>query len=83
MANNKDKKVTSEVQEYEQTSEVQETVKAGMITMDEYLKQVKVNPLLVASFTYEGKFNHPEMLEPKTADGWTEAFEAQSKRTYN
>lgn len=80
---NKKTKITSEVQEEILTSEVQEVEKAGTITMDEYLKKVKVNPLLVASFTYEGKYNHPEMLEPKTVDDWAKAFEAQSKRTYS
>jgi hypothetical protein len=54
----------------------------ALITLEEYLKEEAVNEYLLASFTYEGKFNEPSLLLPKSKDGWKRALQAQSNRVY-
>jgi hypothetical protein len=73
------KKNTSEDREEKVTSEVQEVEKADIISLDEYLNKVIVNPGLVASFKVEPL----NSLEDKTEEQWTKAFKVQSARVYN
>lgn len=55
---------------------------ADKITLDEYLKRFRVNPGLVASFTYEAR-NMSGGLEPRTEEDWKLAIDAQSNKTYS
>lgn len=75
----KDQKFTSEVQPEKQTSEVQESPKAGTISLDDYLKKVAVYPGLIASFKVEKENDFSD----KTEEDWAKAFEVQSNRVYN
>jgi len=71
----------SEAEEKDVNSVSTSEVETDKLTLDEYLETVKVNPGLVASFKYEAK-KDPSMLKPKTKEGWSRAFEAQSNRVY-
>lgn len=52
-----------------------------VMSMDAFLKEVKLHPGLIASYRYEAQFDE-DMLRPKTFEGWEEAFDKQSKRQY-
>jgi hypothetical protein len=73
--------VASEVRVDEEKELSTSEAEVGTIALDEYLKVEKVNPGLVTSFRVEA-LDQPEMLEPKTSEGWAKAFIDQTNRVY-
>lgn len=53
-----------------------------LLTLDEYVKAVKVNAGTVASFKFEAERKDKTLLEPKTAEDWGKALKAQTKKIY-
>lgn len=72
---------TSEVEKLEAVAPTEETPVIEKITFVDYLKTHEVNPLLVASFSYEAS-KVPGGTDPRTEDEWTKDLETQSKRVY-
>lgn len=63
------------VSEVKNTSEVEGN--GDILTFDEFIKEVKPNPGLIASFKLE-----TSDLDPRTLDSWRAALESQSLKVY-